>query len=882
MRFTPHPTLEDPASVPEGTQLFAVDAAGENIVFETTHNIEASAAQLCELYYADGDMDEIRRIDDFSYPRRFFDPAEGEGIQRHCFRIGEGNVLHLDCPAAVTLRFTPPAEYLRGETAERLAAKNMEWYYFSGGEKTRFDEVCAENGCVMLRKNRSDTIDADEDGRFYVFCEGRTESPLRFDRVELSCEPLEPCPAQTAFSGDIPISPAQGGECFTRRPAPYEMMYLRCDSALSKKGATAMLELGLSFVVDEPPEEEVVYEYGANVIDLKQPAQRKLDDVYISGVLWEYFNGLGWRELPVSGDVNPFNAGSTGSFQLRFNVPEDLEETEVNAQNGLYLRARVTRVEHYDSVNQRWIVPYLQTASFTWRYGGAVSASRLYSENNAETEELADCAGIARLGFTALDVMEPGLRAMYMRFEHSPHAMPLSLRFLVRAGSRMEKLRWEAWTGKGFTPVQCVDGTEDLSRSGEVFLYITEPLPEHTLFGVTGCWLRLGRTSARQERMPVVMGIEMNAVDAVQTRREPEQFFDTGIYEAGKTLRLLSAPVQRCELWVDEMSGLSESEARAMAAEGGDCVRLETEGHRVERCWVRWERTEDLSLCGADARVYTLDAFDGVIRFGNGIAGKVPPEGEQNIRVEFTSGGGRRGNVPPGEVNGILLGLPRVSTVENITPMAGGTDRWGIDMIESMGNRRLRHQGRAASAQDYEDIVLEMFPRVRHVRCFSGVNGEGRAARGEVTVVIAGEGECGESMDRLCREVAAELSRRCSCCLVAEGRLHVRPALEIKVNTTVMLEVENLDLAAKTQQEIEERINRLIEREWSRRAIGAQLNLRELWSVVREIPNVRSIRRILAEGEYDENGVRKLVPLEDDDEYPFAVALSGVHSVKLI
>ncbi len=236
----------------------------------------------------------------------------------------------------------------------------------------------------------------------------------------------------------------------------------------------------------------------------------------------------------------------------------------------------------------------------------------------------------------------------------------------------------------------------------------------------------------------------------------------------------------------------------------------------------------------------------------------------------------------PGEVNGILLGLPRVSTVENITPMAGGTDRWGLDMIESLGNRRLRHQGRAVSARDYEDIVLAQFPRVRHVRCFSGVNEEGRAARGEVTVVIAGNGECGESMDRLCREVAAELSRRCSCCLVAEGRLHVRPALAIRVNTTVMLEVENLDLAAETQQEIEERISRLIEREWSRRAIGAQLHLRELWSVVREIPNVRSIRRILAEGEFDENGVRRLVPLENDDEYPFAIALSGAHSVRLV
>lgn len=883
LRFTPHSTLDEPARVAEGTQLFALDGAGENIVFETVHTIEASAAQLCELYYADGERDEIRRIDDFSHPRRFFDPAEGEGVQRHFFEIGEENVLRLDCPASVTLRLTPPAEYLRAETAERLASKDMEWYYFSGGEKLPFDEVTADNGCVILKKTGSAAPDIREDGRSYVCCEGKAEGELRFDRVELSSEPLEPCPAQAAFSGDIPISPAQGGECFTRRPAPYEMLYLRCDSALSKKGANAMLKLDLSFLTDEPPEEEVQYEYGANVIDLKQPKERKLDDVYVSGVLWEYFNGLGWRELPVTGDKNPFGVLTAGSFQLRFAVPDDLEETEVNAQTGLYLRVRVTSVEHYDSINQRWIVPFLHGASFTWEYGSTLRpATRLYSENNAGAEELDDCAGIPRLGFTALDSLDSELRAVYLRFEGSPHAMPLSLRFLVRAGARMEKLQWEVWTGNGFAQVQCIDGTEDLSRSGEVFLYITEPLCEKELFGMSGCWLRIVRTGARQERAPVVLGLEMNTVEAVQRYHEPEQTFDTDTYEAGKTIALFGTPVQQCEVWVDEMSRLSETEARAMAAEDKKRVRLETEGHRVTRCWVLWERTDDLTLCGAGDRVYTLDPFKGIVSFGNGVSGRVPPEGEQNIRVNCTSGGGRRGNVAPGEVNGILLGLPRVSTVENITPMSGGTDRWELDRIESLGNRRLRHQWRAASAQDYEDIVLELFPRVKHVRCFSGVNAEGKAAPGEVTVVVAGDGECGESMDRLCREVTAEISRRCSCCLVAEGRLHVRGALEIKVNTTVMTEVEDLDRAAETQYEISERIAALIGNEWSRRRIGEQLDLRELWSVVREIPNVRAIKRILAEGEYDENGVRRLVPLENDGDRRFAVALSGTHTVKLV
>ncbi len=152
MCFTPHETLEEPVSVPRGTQVFAVDEDGENIVYETTQTIEATAAQLRELYYVDGTRDEIRRVEDFSRPRRFFDPNEGESVQRHLLRIGEENVLRLDCPATVTLRLTPQATYLQDETAERLASPDMKWYYYRDGEEVPFDEVYAQQGGVVLTK----------------------------------------------------------------------------------------------------------------------------------------------------------------------------------------------------------------------------------------------------------------------------------------------------------------------------------------------------------------------------------------------------------------------------------------------------------------------------------------------------------------------------------------------------------------------------------------------------------------------------------------------------------------------------------------------------------------------------------------------------------
>ena len=63
--------------------------------------------------------------------------------------------------------------------------------------------------------------------------------------------------------------------------------------------------------------------------------------------------------------------------------------------------------------------------------------------------------------------------------------------------------------------------------------------------------------------------------------------------------------------------------------------------------------------------------------------------------------------------------------------------------------------------------------------------------------------------------------------------------------------------------------------------IGEQLRLGEVWSVLRDTPNVRVIERVLVEASYDEEGRKKLAPLEADSDFPYGVAESGMHLVSL-
>ena len=881
MQFTPHNTVEEPVPVPAGTQVFTPDELGENIVFETVHSIQATSARLLDLYYVNGDADELRQMD-LSRPRKLFSEEEGEPIQKHRFTLGQDQVLRVDSPCAFRVQIRNKARFQEEQTAKLLTAETLTWSYLHNGEQIPFDTVGEDHGMILLEKRNSLTMDPDPSGHVCLICQGRPEQDVELEHAMIASVPLADCPVQRMFSDDLPILPGEGGYCFGRQPQPYSMFYLRSDTVFSKQTARAVLKLTLSYMIKDPPREEVRYEFGNAIIDKRNASERVPDDVFVSGVTWEYFNGLGWRSLEVSGSRNPFSGEQARRGELTFRIPEDLSETEVNAEPGLYIRARVTEVENQFSQFPRRIIPFVREANLNWQYETELPVDWISAENNGNTVEIGEADKYSSLDLTVLSALTRGEQSVYLRFDRSPHAMPLSLRFWMQGWTRMEeKLLWEAEGEDGFEPVPYLDQTENLLHSGEVFLYLPRPLPERSRFGVTGHWMRICRTSRRPGALPLVRGIDTNTVTAVQLQRQPPQQFSTGVYEAEKTVFLLNTPVQNCRVWVDERRRTTEKEAEELARENPGRVRLEKEDHQLVRCWVLWDRIDDLALAGPTDRVYMLDPYDGSIRFGDGRTGRVPPDGDRNIRAEYASGGGERGNVPAGAVNALVGGLPLISDVENLTAMSGGTSRLTLEEIKQRGNRHLRHRGRAAGRQDYEDIVTALFPQVRHVRCYVGINAAGRKEHGAVTVALDGLGEQEERQWELSRRVYDELSRRASCCLVAEGRLQVRPAVRVTVNTTVTVELEQMDQAAETQQEIAARLERWIDTVWKQRPIGNQIRLSEIWSVVRETENVRLIRRILVEGRYDEAGVPRLIPLEGDTDLPFAVVENGVHQVRL-
>ena len=250
--------------------------------------------------------------------------------------------------------------------------------------------------------------------------------------------------------------------------------------------------------------------------------------------------------------------------------------------------------------------------------------------------------------------------------------------------------------------------------------------------------------------------------------------------------------------------------------------------------------------------------------------------------MSYCFGGGSRGNRPAGAVTELIGALPRIRRVENLTAMSGGTERFDPEKVEAIGSRRLRHRRRAAGARDFEALVTQDFPQARHVKCFSGRDAAGAYASGHVCVVVEGcDLDNPRVTEDLCQRVYDALAQRCDCVMLAEGRLHVTASTVITVNSTVTVEMENPDLGAVTQQEIAQRLETLINSRWRERDIGSQLCISQVWQTVRDTPNVRLVRSILLEGQFEQAGVQRVVALEEDDAFPFATVRSGSHFIQV-
>jgi predicted phage baseplate assembly protein len=143
-------------------------------------------------------------------------------------------------------------------------------------------------------------------------------------------------------------------------------------------------------------------------------------------------------------------------------------------------------------------------------------------------------------------------------------------------------------------------------------------------------------------------------------------------------------------------------------------LRLEVKG----KDWLKWTPVPDFDASGSEDTHYTIDLEKGIVAFGDGIQGKIPPLANELlglIRVTYRTGGGEIGNVAANTINRILSPELSLVRVENLHPASGGANAEPLETAKIWVRRAARSATRCVTSEDY-DCLARMTPGLRVAR----------------------------------------------------------------------------------------------------------------------------------------------------------------------
>lgn len=126
-----------------------------------------------------------------------------------------------------------------------------------------------------------------------------------------------------------------------------------------------------------------------------------------------------------------------------------------------------------------------------------------------------------------------------------------------------------------------------------------------------------------------------------------------------------------------------------------------------------WEEVADFDASGPTDRHYVLDRGAGQLRFGDGVAGKMPGPDATVVAEEYAFGGGREGNVPASSTWRFLEMDRSVGTELTLGELsvraedagAGGTDGESLEEAFKRTKGEFRTPYRAVTVDDYRYVA---------------------------------------------------------------------------------------------------------------------------------------------------------------------------------
>lgn len=628
-------------------------------LFAVEQGITIVRSRLVALYAIDPNADQI--ADYSAHMINGFTLFDDMQLIEHEIYLGHDRLFNLPQEADLILNF----DLSISESSSIRQDIQIAWEYLSqSGWHTLPSppiEGIVTNGQVMLSKrlgpdSKEDTIE----GHTSYWIRGRLRNPLppphisgsasvpAIDRVQarvsLGRSGIRP---DNAFSDRIRIDVNDLFYPFGKQPTLHSTFYLGSKEVFQNKGARIRLHILFKRLI--------------------QPVS--IDPALQPALAWEYYNGREWVSLQ---ELFIFNDGTHNftkeSFEevdneikvmervVSFLCPDDWTATSVNGISNYWLRVRIVNNDYGGpivwEINSNSVLPKSGTqpnppliTKLTLSYTYLTDPELLdhcLVINNHRIEDMTQASRWPRQTFVPFQPVTDQQAALYFGFDQPFSIGLISLYINISTDSAQGLLTagkspyiWEYYSPDGWVELNVDDHTDGFRFSGVIQFIAPNnftPLP-----GLGGNLYRLRarlKPGARI-RSASINGVWLNAVWA--TKREQFERSPLGISD-GNPRQTFSFPIQSLPILEGEQIEVLEWQGRGsgweVATEGAaeEDIRRELDPatQAVQAVWVRWHQRPTLYASSHMDRHYTLDHATGLLRFGDGQYGMIPPAGCAN------------------------------------------------------------------------------------------------------------------------------------------------------------------------------------------------------------------------------------------------------------
>ena len=897
--------------VKKGTRVLAEREDG-SVIFETQNEIFVTNAEISGVYevsrqygkilkqYDLADMADIPEAERKPVTFELFDFEKGEGIEEHYLLIASSDVFALAQGEEITIY---PCLEPESDSIDILAdPERVRWSYLTEeGQELPFEQVTALEDKIILRKKQGDVLtptvyEGEENIWIRLSLAGKSRLPNLVSKGIFISSQAEWVLPDSIFTvgqqrpekfypfGDTLTA---GAEC-----------YISCDELLSKKNAVITMEFDLSYekkeIRLENPQMEIVYHYIMKErlsMIMPEPAIICADEVVL-----EYFNGIGWARLYLDEqDIVLFNGRNPGKITVRFVCPSDIQAVEMGVREGLFIRFRLVRSENLYKNPGDMFVPQIENFHMSYAYPAPMKPERLILMDNTQKRELSPIFANGK----QVSLFNPpfdSVSTLYISLTEKPLGAPISIFFSIQpciGRPENPRLRFEYSAVKDGAPefklLSVSDMTDGMSHSGIMMFIPPEDFEEITYFGKTGYFIRVLDERRDYEkfggRKPIIEGIYLNTAYVQNIERVENERFYVDIPEPSMEFPLSGQNIFDISVMVDERGILTEQEKETLEQEGVMIVREYDYAGNEMGFWVPWKRVDSFYESGPNDRHYCFDGITGILRFGTGVHGKIPPQSDREvIQVSFCSSHGREGNLEKEAIYRLESGIRGLRRVYNPVATHGGCNTESIEDVARRVIARFDHFDCAVSEKDFEKIICNHFRDVARVRCVEGIDLFGQKEDGVISIAVLMEDyrEGSHVFSSRYGEILDEIVKRIPM-TVPKQAIRLSEPLFVEISALINVKVNDMQDAYYVQKEIHEAVSRFIDMKSGGFGgkgfeIGDIPTEAKIRSYLRTLHLPCRIQRVILTGAYIKNGVRYEYEIESCD-MPFAAGISGTHYI---